>query len=294
MTRTKKILLGSLAGTLIFAVGISAGIGVAIGALGMGQTRVAVLNITEGFRIHQRIAHAMGGIDGRIHTNSLEAFNLAYQNGFRVFEIDLRLIGENQTDLVAMHSIGTYNRFVNANFTHESQVTLDKFLNTKIYGQYTPLAWRDVVQLMYDNPEIYIVVDGKYSTYELVVLQYQILVTEVQEKYNYAQILSRIVPYIYHESMFYWINKVYQFPEYIFAHYIYHPSFNRIVNFIAMTPQITAVAISFRRLDSPGFANRLANHGVVLYVHTIFSESNFQRMQRRGAYGMITPLLSPN
>lgn len=34
------------------------------------------------------IAHAGGGIDGNIYTDSLEALNQSYQNGTRLFDID--------------------------------------------------------------------------------------------------------------------------------------------------------------------------------------------------------------
>ena len=47
------------------------------------------------------IAHAGGGIDEKTYTNSVEAFKLNYENGFRLFEFDIAITSENI--LVARH-----------------------------------------------------------------------------------------------------------------------------------------------------------------------------------------------
>ena len=62
------------------------------------------------------IAHAGGGIDGNIYTDSLEALNQSYQNGTRLFDIDLRFTSDDE--IVLRHdwtevdwdsqSLGTY------------------------------------------------------------------------------------------------------------------------------------------------------------------------------------------
>ena len=42
------------------------------------------------------IAHAGGGIDGNIYTDSLEALNQSYQNETRLFDIDLRFTSDDE------------------------------------------------------------------------------------------------------------------------------------------------------------------------------------------------------
>ena len=297
-TNKRKVIVYIISVTLLLMLGISVGV-VLVMVAGFAPRRTVIIEVTDSFRKHRHVAHALGGIDGRIHTNSLEAFNLAYANGFRVFEVDLRLIGEEHNYLVAMHSIETYNRFVGANYNCETEVTLENFLARKIYGKYTPLAWSDVAELMANHKDIFMIIDGKYTTKELVLRQYQILVDEVialgfyDTSIEYNQILERIVPYLFNQQMFYWIESIHSFPEYIFAHYLMRPSFSSIVSFITNRRQITAVAMSYRRIHSTVFPNRLLDIGIVLYAHTITSHTVSNRMQRIGVHGMITPFFMP-
>lgn len=48
------------------------------------------------------IAHSGGGIEGKVYTNSKEAMELAYSNGTRMFDIDLRFTSDEK--LVLRHS----------------------------------------------------------------------------------------------------------------------------------------------------------------------------------------------
>jgi hypothetical protein len=69
------------------------------------------------------IAHAGGAIDGITYTNSLEAMNLSYSKGCRLFELDLRETTDGK--LVATHD--------------GINVTETEFMNTFIHGKYTPM-----------------------------------------------------------------------------------------------------------------------------------------------------------
>ena len=54
------------------------------------------------------VAHAMGGIDGRLYTNTREAFLQNYSRGFRVFELDLAMTTDSA--LVLAHDWYTGSR----------------------------------------------------------------------------------------------------------------------------------------------------------------------------------------
>lgn len=51
-------------------------------------------NLGNKFYDYNVIAHAGGGIDGHIYTDSLEAINNSYDNGARLFDIDLRFTSD--------------------------------------------------------------------------------------------------------------------------------------------------------------------------------------------------------
>ncbi len=82
------------------------------------------------------IAHAGGEIEGQRYTNSLEALNLNYALGFRIFEIDI--IKTSDGHLVCAHDWDSWKRFTG--FKGEGPVTLNEFLKYKIREKYTPLS----------------------------------------------------------------------------------------------------------------------------------------------------------
>lgn len=51
-------------------------------------------SLRKKFYDYNVIAHAGGGIDGHIYTDSLEAINNSYDNGARLFDIDLRFTSD--------------------------------------------------------------------------------------------------------------------------------------------------------------------------------------------------------
>jgi|TARA_B110000091_G_C13795727_1_gene467761 lipoteichoic acid synthase len=81
------------------------------------------------------IAHAGGEIDNKKYSNSLEALNLSYKKGFKLFELDI--IKTSDGKFVAAHDWNHWKKITKYNDT--SPVTLKKFLSKKVFGKYTPL-----------------------------------------------------------------------------------------------------------------------------------------------------------
>lgn len=102
------------------------------------------------------IAHAMGGIDKEDYTNSLEAFELNYEKGYRVFEVDL--IESADGILVGRH--GWKSNSLEP-YTPENIPTAQEFLSNPTYGSYTPVSILDLLKLAQKYPDIYIMTDCK-------------------------------------------------------------------------------------------------------------------------------------
>lgn len=81
------------------------------------------------------IAHGGGEVDGVRYTNSLEAMNESYDNGFRLFELDI--IKTKDGHYVASHDWQHWAKITG--YTGELPVTREKFLEYKIYKKYTPM-----------------------------------------------------------------------------------------------------------------------------------------------------------
>ncbi|MEM7102866.1 MAG: sulfatase-like hydrolase/transferase [Bacteroidota bacterium] len=81
------------------------------------------------------IAHAGGTIDGIRYTNTLEALNRAYRNGFRWFELDILITDDGQ--FVAAHDWIKWHQMTGSD--GRAAVTYQTFMSKKILDKYTPL-----------------------------------------------------------------------------------------------------------------------------------------------------------
>ncbi|MFH6603064.1 sulfatase-like hydrolase/transferase [Maribacter algicola] len=81
------------------------------------------------------IAHAGGSIDNLKYTNALEALDLNYQKGFRLFELDISETKDGH--FVATHDWKHWA--TQTNYSGELPVSRAEFLAHKIYGKYTPM-----------------------------------------------------------------------------------------------------------------------------------------------------------
>ena len=110
------------------------------------------------------VAHAFGSIDGQSYTNSLEAFRRNYARGFRVFEVDHVLMGDGTA--LAAHDHAERNYGLTKPFKESTWADILR-AGRKYKGTYTVLRSQDILRLMIDHPDIYIIGDFKYSRNEL-------------------------------------------------------------------------------------------------------------------------------
>lgn len=81
------------------------------------------------------IAHAGGGIDNNRYTDSLEALNSSYRDGFRFFELDI--IKTSDDYYVAAHDWKSWQ--AGTNFSGQLPPSRAEFLDHKILSRYTPM-----------------------------------------------------------------------------------------------------------------------------------------------------------
>ena len=89
------------------------------------------------------IAHAGGAIEGNLYTNCLEALDLSYSKGCKLFELDLNLTTDGK--IVAQHDA--------------PGKTEAEFLAQKILGKYTPLNMVAINNWFKNHPDAILVTD---------------------------------------------------------------------------------------------------------------------------------------
>ncbi len=101
------------------------------------------------------IAHAGGNIDGIRYTNSKDALDYSYIQGFRMFELDIVKTSDDQ--FVAAHDWNHWKK--ETQYNGMVPVTLAQFKNHKIRGKYKTMSMADINQWFKAHPDAILVTD---------------------------------------------------------------------------------------------------------------------------------------
>lgn len=244
------------------------------------------------FMDYKVISHAMGGIRDQAYTNSYEAFIANYEKGNRVFEVDLLLTEDGK--LVARHE---WTQYMTELLQQQGELPADRqssrlnyseFKQSKILGSYDPLDWSDILDLMEDYPDIYIVTDTKEQEPEDMKRELKMLVDGAKDR-NPA-LLERVVPQIYDQPMLQMVNNIYEFPSVIYTLYATKDTDQEVIDFVT-GHSIEAVTIPEQRATRT-FISKLKKAGIVTYVNTINDTTDINKFQKMGVNGFYTDFLT--
>lgn len=100
------------------------------------------------------IAHAGGGIDGNIYTNSLEAMVLAKERGYKYIELDLITVNIPPYNIIATHDCNTFNKM-----SLKKCGDVIDFDNDKLLGKYSILNEESILRFFRENKDLWLVTD---------------------------------------------------------------------------------------------------------------------------------------
>lgn len=223
-------------------------------------------------RRYNLIAHALGGIDGISYSNSLEAFHFNYKRGRRLFEVDLCLTSDGH--LVCFHdgleSMLGLNKSI-------KQTRLDEFLKLKVADKYTPLSLEQLLLVMRDHKDMYLITDTK-DDIEISFRQIVNLAKNID-----PSLLGRIIPQIYHEADLSKVLKYHDFQTVIYTLYRTSASDEKVINFVKRN-KIDAVTMSTDRF-SEKLVEALAENNIISFVHTVNNPDKIKEYRSKGVYG---------
>lgn len=159
------------------------------------------------------IAHAMGGIFGDTYTNSYEAFLLNYSLGHRIFEVDFYLTEDQET--VSTHYAENWHN--NTKTNEDVAFTADNFSSYLSEGKYHPLTYKQVIDIMSEYPDIYVVTDSKFTDREQSDYEFNQIISYAQSVN--PTVLDRIIVQIYHPEMLDWVMDLYPWRSVIYTLY---------------------------------------------------------------------------
>lgn len=228
--------------------------------------------------------HAMGGIDDKTYTNSHEAFMENYGRGGAIFEVDFQITADNR--LVAAHDEQLWREIVG---NDSAEFNIENFKSELIYDKYTPLSSEDVLHLLAEYPNVYIITDTKQMGNADVYFQFSTLVKEAQG--IDPSVLDRIIPQIYEEEMLYRIMDVYEWKSVVFTLYQTDYTTQSLQAFV-LNSGVRCITM-WDSVATQEMIGALDSVGAKVAVHTVNDEAYAKLLISSGVDLIYTDFLEP-
>ena len=136
------------------------------------------------------IAHAGGGIENKIYTNSLEAINNSIKLGYKLIEIDLIETSDNK--LVGAHDWDHFKSISECCEKNEIP-TLKEFKKYKIYESFSTIDYNKINEIFIKNKDLILVTD-KTNNFKLInnlfKFDHRRIIVEVFGRENYFKAIK--------------------------------------------------------------------------------------------------------
>lgn len=224
--------------------------------------------LDQAYEPYGYVAHALGRANGWSYTNSLEAFRESYSRGFRLFEVDLVLLGDGS--IVAAHNrfesyYGLSKRFWRARVDEVSP---------KFRGTLTTLFERDLVRLLAEHTDVHLILDCKGSMHARLAMATR-LVAVAREQWGGgstmdadSRVVARMIPHFARRRELEALRDEFPFSEHMLA--LYRARWlrrdERALRFVARN-SVRAVMMRWGGRYTPVFDAGLREAGAVTYVH---------------------------
>ncbi|MBT5827803.1 MAG: hypothetical protein HOH73_02885 [Alphaproteobacteria bacterium] len=167
------------------------------------------------------IAHACGGIENISYSNSLEALNLAYENGHRYIEFDINHTTDGE--YVLLHD---WQKTRDKIFNKKGRASLAEFKADNMINNYQQLTLAEILIWFKKHPDCYIVSDTK----DVTPAEFLAFVKKTE-----PQLIERIIVQIYYFSQ-YQKAIIYHPKAIIFGAYHNEYSETEIIEFLKYNP----------------------------------------------------------
>lgn len=256
---------------------------------GNAKEEIAVNTPEFNWENYNIITHALGGLDGYTYLNSRESFINHYDKGCRFFEVDLSQTSDGVW--VCRHNwkepMGQWEG------DKKKVLSAEEFLNTPIYGKYTPMSFDDLLKLLDEYPDAFVTIDSKqYSVrnYQRTLEDYA-QYREIAINAGLEHTLGQIIPELYNSAMYSGTTLVYKFPAYLYSLWQEYSieELNDIADF-CQANQIQAVSL-YCEYWSEDVQKIFDERDILVYIYTINDEEKAREYVKAGAKGVCTDTL---
>lgn len=235
---------------------------------------------------HKYIMHAGGNINNVYYTNSYDALDINYQEGNRIFEIDLNFTSDNHLVLLHGWTEYDYKSKLGVKYNKDNPIMdLKTFKNTLLHKKYQTMSIEDLIRFMKKHPYSYFILNLKGGSKQSVSMNG---LTQIVTAAKYDKtILNRMVIWGYNTKVISLAKDIYDF-ELITFSYNNPKSMPKIVNTrekiieYCKKNKITSLVYSTSSYDEK-MARLAHQHGIHSFVFTVDSETSANNYLNKGA-----------
>jgi glycerophosphoryl diester phosphodiesterase len=209
------------------------------------------------------IAHAGGGINHQNYSNSIEALDHNYANGFRYFEIDFSWTSDDQ--LVCLHDWQKRFKKVFGSKTKEalSYLEFNQLLDSTT-GLH-PCTLESLAEWIKTHKDVKIITDVKFRNLKAIKLI----------KQKHPQISKNLIPQFYQPEEYKVLEEL-GFKQLIWILYQYQGSYESVVEH---SKNMQLIAISMRASQAKKkFVKQLLNNNHHVFVYTINDKKTLDKL----------------
>jgi len=240
----------------------------------------AVLTAEETLKTDRRIVHGGGNIQGNslevfAYSNAAEALVNSYHLGRRVLEFDFMWTSDGH--LACVHN---WRSKYSSSITNDVPMSLAEWLDVKVYDAFTPLCLESLAGFMKEHPDLYIVTDVKQDNEKAAALIAR----------EYPELMDRFIIQIYRDGEYDGIRAL-GFPNIIYT--TYNLSKEQKEDFAHLTQfaaehQLLGYTYPLKYFKQEGYAEKMGQTGVMLFVHTVNASTDIQACYDAGITAVYT------
>lgn len=235
----------------------------------------------EWFSKYHFIAHNGGIVQGRVKSDSREAWELSYSRGIRIIDADLSLTSDNR--LVLRHS---WTDDLEQEF-FPNQPTREEFTAAKIFMKYHPMTAEDMIDFMASHPDLYVAGDSKDDPVTI-----YSLIAETARRMNAEEVLPQIIVSLYSTEDVNRVKAVYPFRHFVLRQYGWRHNWYSLAEF-CLKNDIHVVNIFNYVIDAdPEGVKILTSKGIHVYAAVVNSLKQMQCCKDLGITGAVSDYLS--
>lgn len=226
------------------------------------------------------LMHAGGGIDNKAYTNSIEAIEKSYDEGYRLFEVDVRLTKDGYPVLVHDWLINDYKKRIQEDWYLEVipnedglyVPTLEIFQTFRIQNDYTATTFKMLSDFMKEHKDMYVLVDAGYADFAETYALYE----GILRVCNDENVLNRLITGGHTKGSVEAQQSLYKFPlinMYIAEDAIREKEFGSIDDWLQYCYKVGANSYSTSYVThTEELAKYLSDKGLYSYIFTIDDE----------------------